>query len=145
MPIVDGKYEVRMSTTFSTVKEGKEHIKKKLAKTRKLRISNIPMSLLNELKPFLEKKDVKIVLPKGEEPTIELKALGELAITKAKIYKLYKGKEALVGSITFSDQIFGISWAGDKIFEIDVMEYSKCVSCLRKMFDTGWKYSEKVK
>ena len=145
MPIVDGQYETRLSTTFATIKEGKEIIKSKLARTRKVRISNIPMNLLDELKPFLEKKDVKIILPKGEKPTAELRGFGELAVTKGKIYKLYKGKEALVGSITFSDQIFGISWAGDKIYEIDVMEYSKCVSCLRKMFDTGWLYSEKVK
>lgn len=143
MPIVDGRYEARLSTTFATAKEGIDAIKKKLEGSKKVRISNIPMPLLQELKPLLHGKDVMLILPLGEKPSGDLKELGKVAVTKAKIFKDYKGTEAYVGSVFFSDIIFNILWAGDTILEIDTMEYSKCVKCMKGIFDTGWRYSQK--
>ena len=143
MPIVDGRYESKLSTTFSTVDEGIDEIKKKINKSRGIRISNIPMKLLEELKPLLVGKDLKIILPFGQKPTEELKKLGELATTKARIYVDFKGTEANAGSISFSTVIFNITWLGDEIFDVSTMEYSTCVKCLRKTFEGAWRYSQK--
>ena len=143
MPIVDGRYEAKLSTTFSTVDEGIEEIKKKISKSRAIRISGIPMTLLNELKQLLANKDLKIILPLGEKPTEELKQLGEVATTKARIYVDYKGKEASTGSITFSTVVYNIVWLDNEILDISTMEYSTCVKCLRKTFDGAWRYSQK--
>src|SRR3972149_476030 len=138
MPIVEGRYEAKLSTTFDTVEEGIEKIKKKIQKSRRIRINNIPMSLLNQLKPMLGNKDLKMILPLGEKPNEELHGLGETATTKAKIYVDFKGKEANTGNISFSDEIFNIVWLDDKIFDISTMEYSKCVKCLAETFAAGW-------
>ena len=143
MPIVDGRYEAKLSTTFSTVDEGIEEIKKKISKSRAIRISGIPMKLLNELKALLANKDLKIILPLGEKPTEELRSLGEVATTKARIYVDYKGKEASTGSITFSTVVYNIVWLDNEILDISTMEYSTCVKCLRKTFDGAWRYSQK--
>ncbi len=143
MPIVDGRYESKLSTTFSTVDEGIDEIKKKIKKSRGIRISNIPMKLLEELKPLLVGKDLKTILPLGQKFTEELKKLGDLATTKARIYVDFKGTEANTGSISFSTVIFNITWLGDEIFDISTMEYSTCVKCLRKTFDGAWRYSQK--
>jgi len=145
MPIVDGKYEAKISTTFSTVKEAIEAIKEKIGKSKRVRISNVPMVLLDKLLPLLEGKDVKIILPAGQKPTEKLKQLGDVAIQKARIYKDFKGTEADAGSIYFSDRIFGVTWHKDKILQIDAMDYSKCVKCMRGMFGVGWRYAEKQK
>jgi len=143
MPIVEGRYEAKISTTFSTVDEGIEEIKRKIQKSRRMRINNIPMKFLDELKPLLRDKDLKIILPLGEKPPEELRGLGETATTKARIYVDYKGNEANTGSIIFSTAIFNIIWLGDKIFEVSSMEYSKCVKCLTETFEMGWRYSKK--
>ena len=143
MPIVEGRYEAKISTTFGTVEEGIEEIRKKVQKSRRIRISNIPRKLLEELKPLLANKDLKIILPVGEKPTDELKKLGEIATTKARIYVDYKGKEANTGSVCFSDKVFNIVWLGDQILDISTMEYSKCVKCLIDTFEMGWRYSQK--
>ena len=132
-----------MSTTFSTVDEGLEEIKKKISKARGIRISNIPIKLLNELEPLLANKDLKIILPLGQKPTEELQKLGDVATTKARLYVNFKGTEANTGSITFSTVIYNIVWLGDKIFNISTMEYNTCVKCLRKTFDGAWRYSQK--
>ena len=143
MPIVDGRYETKISTTFSSKKEAIEAIKSKIGKSKRVRISNIPMGLLKKLLPLLKGKDVRIILPSKERPTNELRQLGDVAIQKAKIYKDYKGIDANVGSVYFSDRIFSVVWTKDKILQIDAMDYDKCVKCMRGMFDVGWRYSEK--
>ena len=143
MPIVDGQYQAKISTVFATVKEGVEQLKSKIAKSRKVRITNVPAALLEELLPLLKGKDVKIILPGSAKPTAQLREVGEVAVQKAKIYKDYKGTEANAGSIYFSDRIFGVVWVKDKILEIDAMDYDKCVKCMKNMFDVGWRYSEK--
>jgi hypothetical protein len=143
MPIVDGRYEAKLSTTFATTEEGIDEIKKKLRKSRRIRISNIPMRLLEELKPLLQEKDLKIVLPIGEKPTEDLKKLGEVATTKAKIWADFKGKEANSGSVNFSDMVFNIVWADDQILNTSTMEYRKCVKCLSETFEGGWRYTQK--
>jgi hypothetical protein len=143
MPIVEGRYEAKLSTTFSTVEEGIDEIKRKTQKSRRIRISNIPKGLLEELKPLLVEKDLKIILPIGEKPSEELRKMGETATTKARIYVDFRGKEANSGSVSFSDKIFNIVWLGYQILDISTMEYSKCVKCLMDTFEMSWRYSQK--
>ena len=143
MPIVDGQYEAKISTTFRSPEDALEAITKKIERSRRVRISNIPMSLLEKLLPLLKGKDVKIILPMKAKASDELRQIGEVAVQKAKIYKDYKGVEANAGSIYFSDRIFGVIWVKDRILEIDAMDYDKCVKCMKNMFDVGWRYSEK--
>ena len=143
MPIVDGRYEAKISTTFRSTEEALEEIKNKIEKSRRVRISNIPMVMLEKLVPLLQGKDVKIILPTGSKPTSELKEIGEVAVQKAKIYKDYKGIKANLGSIYFADRIFSVAWNKGEILEIDAMDYDKCVKCMKNMFDVGWRYSEK--
>ena len=143
MPIVEGRYECKLSTRFESAKEGIDAIKAGIKKSRKIRISSVPMGLLDELKPLLAEKDVKIILPFGEKKPKDLEKLGEVAITKARIYVEYSGKEANTGSVYLPGIVYNIVWLDGKILEISTMEYSKCVKCLRDTFGTAWRYSEK--
>jgi len=143
MPIVDGKYEAKIGTTFTTPEEGITEIKRAIQKSRRIRISNIPMKLLEELKPLLKDKDLMIILPIGEKPTEELRQLAPTATTKARIYVDYHGQEANSGSINFPSKTFNIAWINDKILGVSTMEYSKCVKCLAGTFEGGWRYAQK--
>ena len=143
MPIVKGRYEAKISTKFGKVEEGIDKIKAGIKKSRRIRINGIPMGLLDELKPLLTEKDVKIILPLGERKPKDLEKLGEVATTRARIYVEYDKKEANTGSVYLPDKIFNIVWLDGKILEISAMEYSKCVKCLRDTFEMAWRYSEK--
>ena len=143
MPIVDGKYEAKISTTYSTPAEGIAEIKRMIAKSRRIRISGIPMPLLNELKPLLKDKDLMIILPQNEQPTDDLKALAPTATTKARIYVDYMGEEANTGSVSFPSRIFNIIWLGDRILSVSAMEYNKCVKCMQGSFEGGWRFAKK--
>jgi hypothetical protein len=143
MPIVDGKYEAKIGTTFATVKAGIADIKHMIQKSRRIRISNIPMPLLEELKPVLKDKDLMIILPLNEKPSEELKQLGQTATTKARLYVDYHGQEANSGSINFANTIYNITWINDKILGVSTMEYGKCVKCLAGTFEGEWRYAQK--
>ncbi len=143
MPIVDGKYESKISTTFATPQDGIGEIKRLIQKSRRIRISGIPMPLLDELKPLLNEKDLRIILPLGENPTEELKALAPTATTKAHIYVDYMGEEANTGSVSFPSRIFNIIWLGDRILQVSALEYGKCTKCMLEAFEGGWRYSQK--
>jgi len=56
MPIVDGQYEAKISTTFRSNKEAIDAIKSKIEKSKRVRISNIPMELLKKLASLLQRK-----------------------------------------------------------------------------------------
>jgi hypothetical protein len=143
MPIVEGRYEASIGTTYKDVDTGIEALRAKIRKSRNIRINNIPMHLLRDLKSLLHGKDLKIILPLGEKSIEEWKDLGDIAVTKARIYHRYDEVEANAGSISFSDIVFNITWLDNKIMEISTMEFSKCVKCMRATFDTAWRYSEK--
>ena len=143
MPIVDGKYEAKLGTTFATPEEGIDEIKRQIQKSRRIRISNIPMKLLDELKPLLKDKDLMIILPMGEKPDEALTQLAQTATTKARIYSDYKGTEANAGSIYFVSMVYSIAWANDEILNVSTMEYGKCVKCMQGTFDGGWHYAQK--
>jgi hypothetical protein len=143
LPIVDGKYEAKISTTYATIEEGIGEIKRMIDKSRRIRISGIPMQLLGELKPHLRDKDLMIILPLGEKPTDELRALSPVATTKARIYVDYMGEEANTGSVSFPSRIFNIIWLGDRILSVSAMEYGKCIKCLQGSFEGSWRYAQK--
>ena len=143
MPIVDGKYEACISTYYATVDEGIADIKKKLQRSRRVRVSSIPPALLEELKPLLGGKDLKIVLPMGSRPDDGLKKLGPVATAKARIYANYGDREASAGSIGFSDRSFNVIWSGDVIHLVSAMDYVKCARCLIDSFEANWRYAQK--
>ncbi len=143
MPIVDGQYEAKLSTTYATPQEGIDEIKHMIKKSRRIRISGIPMSLLEELKPLLSDKDLMIILPQNQVPTEELKALAPIATTKARIYVDYMGQEANSGNINFANRSFGIIWTEKEMLSISAMEYGKCAKCLMETFEGGWHYAQK--
>jgi len=143
MPIVDGKYETCLSTYFRSTDDGIDEIRRKLLKARRVRISNVPRSMVEELRPLLSGKDAKIVLPEGEKPDAELRSLCDVAVTKARITADYKGVEANEGSVTFADRVFNIIWTAEGIKEITSMNYQKCARCLNDTFETSWHYADK--
>ncbi len=145
MPIVDGQYQAKISTVFATAKEGVEQLKSKIAKSRKVRIGNVPVGLIEKLLPWLQGKDVKIILPRNAKPTAQLREVGDVAVQKAKIYSDFKRVEANEGSIYFSDVMFCVTWSKDKILQISTMEYDKCVKCMKGTFDMAWRYADKQK
>lgn len=144
MPTVNGIHVNRITTVYETQK-GLDAIKETVIKSKKLRITTIPPSLLKELLPLLIDKDIKILLLPGEKMSEKIEGISDIAITKSKILADFKGDEMIVGTITSPAISFNIMWKDDKIFDITAMNYERCVRCLGESFeDTSWRYADKL-
>lgn len=151
MGIVNGIYQNKLETIFE-IDKGIEAIKETIIRSRKVRINTIPSDLLESFVPLLKEKDVKILLSIGEKPIEELKKVGGVAISKARIYADYKGEEVIVGNITFPGISYNILWRYDsnepkksKIYEISALNYEKCVRCLGDSFEElTWRFADKI-
>ena len=143
MPALEGRYEMKISTTYGSSEEGIKDIIEKIGKSKIVSINTIPTTLLTRLAPHLRGRTVKVILPVNDSTDDAVKLIGEVAVSKARVYKDYKGIEADTGSIYFADRVFNITWSKNRILEIDTMEYDRCVKCMKEMFETGWKSSRK--
>lgn len=101
------------------------------------------MGMLRKLMPYLKSKDVKIILPLGEVPTEDVKALSSVGVTKARICVDYMGSEANSGSISFPDRFFSIVWRDDKILSVSAMEMARYAKCMMDALEGAWHYSAK--
>jgi hypothetical protein len=143
MPALEGRYEMKMSTIYGSSEEGIKEIVSKIGKSKIILINTIPKTLLMRLSPHMKGKAVKVILPVTEIPDEEIKKIGDIAVSKARVYKDYKGIEADTGAIYFADKVYSIIWVKDRILEIETMEYDRCVKCMKEMFETVWKMSRK--
>jgi len=144
MPTVNG-YHVNKITTVYDTQKGIEAIKETVAKSKKLRITTIPPSLLKELMPLFADKDIRILLLPGEKVPEKASNPIDIAISKSKLLADFKGEEVIVGSITSPAVSFNVMWKDDKIYDITAMNYERCVRCIGETFeDTGWRFADKL-
>ena len=64
--------------------------------------------------------------------------------SSAKIYYIYGEQEATVGSLRLDADYYSIFWRGNEVFTVMKFNNRICSNCLSRVFDTAWKYSEKV-
>jgi len=145
MPLAEGRFEARLSTTFALTEEGIKEIQEKISNSGGVRMNAVPPQLIMKLAPFLKgkEKNVRIILSPGEKPTQEMTALGRISVTKARVCADYKGIDANLGSIYFNDRLYEITWTKERIIEIESREYDKCVKCMGELFENAWKISSK--
>lgn len=126
-------------------KEGLEIIKSKAAKCQVFRACVIPPPLLKALLPQMMKGDYRIITSRRDPLVQALKADPEVRSgSEAKVYFVYGGEEANVGSLRLNHELFSIFWREDKIF--NVMKYDNLIfgNFLSRIFDNAWKFSKKM-
>lgn len=144
MPTVNGIHVNKITTVYD-MQKGIDAIKETVTKSKKLRITTIPPSLLKELMPLLADKDIKILVLPSEKFPEKINGVTDIAITKSKLLADFKGDEVIVGTITSPAVSFNVLWKDDKILDITAMNYERCVRCMSESFeDTGWRFADKL-
>jgi hypothetical protein len=132
-------------TTVYDRDEGVAVIKEKARKASVFRLLVMPPQLVRNILPEVLKGDYKMILSR-RDPLVE-----EMAIdpdvrygSDAKIFMVYGGEEANVGSIRLNHELFSVIWR-EKVFA--VMKYENLIfaNYFGRAFDTAWKYSKKQK
>lgn len=126
-------------------KEALELIKTKAAKCQVFRACVIPPPLLRDLLPMMQKGDYRIITSRRDPMLAQLKSDPDVRSgSEAKIYFVYGGEEATVGSLRLNHELYSIFWRDEKIF--NVMKYENLIfgNFLSRVFDTAWKFSKKL-
>jgi hypothetical protein len=126
-------------------KDGLEVIKEKARSATVFRACIIPPRLLADLMPFALRADYRIITSRRDPLVQRLGSDPEVRSgSEAKIFFVYGGEEANVGSLRLNHELFSIFWRGDSIF--NVMKYDSLIfgNFVSRVFESAWKYSKKL-
>ena len=125
--------------------EGIQSIIEKAEKSSVFRACIIPPSILRSIIPFAFKGDYRFILSRRDALQQHFPNNFDVRIgSDAKIFFVYGGEEATVGSLRLDNNMYSIFWRGDEVFSIMKFENLICSNCIFRVFDTAWKYSKVV-
>lgn len=125
--------------------EGLKKIREAAAKGAVFRATVVPPYLLKDVIPPARKGDYRFIMSRRDplakffpdDPDVRY-------ASRAKIYYVYGEEESNVGSLRIDGDYYTIFWRGNDVFNIMKIDNRVCANCLSRVFDTAWKYSEKV-
>lgn len=133
-------------TTVYDREEGLAIIREKVRKTSVFRLLVLPPALVCDIVQDVMRGDYRMVLSRRDPLVKALATDPDVRYgSDAKIYMIYGGEEANVGSIRLNHELFSVIWRENKVFA--VMKYENLIfaNYFGRAFDTAWKYSKKQK
>jgi len=125
--------------------KGLEAIVAKAKQASIFRACIIPPTMLRAIIPFALKGDYRFILSRRDPIQKHFQKNFDVRLgSEAKIFFVYGGDEASVGSLRLDHEMFSIFWRGDKVFSIMKFENLICSNCIFRVFDTAWKYSTAI-
>lgn len=125
--------------------EGLKQIAARAQKAEVFRSVVVPPFLLKDLIPPARKADYKFILSRRDPLAKFFGGDDDVRYgSSAKIYYVYGEQEATVGSVRLDADYFSIFWRGNEVFNVMQFNNRICANCLSRVFDTAWKYSERI-
>lgn len=133
---------------FATVYDRHEGLKAihERAKTAEVfRATVLPPYLLKDVIPYAKAGDYRLILSRRDPLAKFFPDDSNVRYaSRAKVFYVYGEEEASVGSVRLDGDFFSIFWRGNDVYSIMRFDNRDVANRLSKMFDTAWKYSEKV-
>ena len=133
-------------TGYYEPQEGIQMIKEYIAMSKKLRLINVPCSLVEAIYPEIEGKELKIIcaedapLARMAKDTFDVKVSGRLLDS----FSIYKGKRVRTGAVATDHGFFGVDFEGDKIMGIRAVLWPRCGQCMMDYFELGWLQAKRI-
>jgi hypothetical protein len=125
--------------------EGLQRIRQAAAKGAVFRATVVPPYLLKDIIPPAKKGDYRFIMSRRDPLAKFFQEDQDVRYaSRAKIYYVYGEEESNVGSLRIDSDYYTIFWRGNDVFNVMKINNRVCANCLSRVFDTAWKYSEKV-
>lgn len=132
------------ATVYDRV-QGLKMIRETAERAKVFRATVIPPYLLKDIIPPAKHGDYRFILSRrdplakffADDPDVRY-------ASRAKVYYVYGEEESNVGSLRLDAAYYSLFWRGNEIFNVMKFNNRICANCLSRVFDTAWKYSEKV-
>jgi hypothetical protein len=125
--------------------EGLKKIREAASKGAVFRATVVPPYLLKDIIPPAKKGDYRFIMSRRDPLAKFFQEDSDVRYaSRAKIYYVYGEEESSVGSLRIDGDYYTIFWRGNDVFSVMKIDNRVCANCLSRVFDTAWKYSEKV-
>jgi hypothetical protein len=132
------------ATVFDRI-EGLKAIQEHAKTASVFRAVVIPPYLLKEIILPAKEGDYRFILSRRDPLAQFFSDDGDVRYaSRAKIYYVYGEQESNIGSLRLDADYYSIFWRDNEIFNVMRLNNRICSNCLSRVFDTSWKYSEKV-
>ncbi len=126
---------------------GVEAILKAVEKSSRVRVVNLPKSLVRKVVVYLDADDIKIICAQksDEAKKVASRYHAKISGSLLNVYSKYKGKKVKSGGIALDNNFFSVDYLDDKIYSILGIEWPQCPSCMTDFYELGWRVATKVK
>lgn len=129
MSILEELFKINCGAVYN-VDVGIRTIKQEAKRSRKLTLNNVPLSLIEELLPFLENKDVSVALSEDCYWESIEDCIENISYYDANILASYGNQKINFGCIVLPNAIFDITWdKKEGIRDITKFGDNKCLKC----------------
>jgi hypothetical protein len=133
--------------TLYDPESGVEAILRAVEKSSRVRVVNLPKSLVRKIVVYLDAEDIKILCAQksDEAKKVANQYQAKVSGSLLNVYSKYKGKKVKSGGIALDNDFFSVDYLDDKIYSILGIEWPQCPSCMTDFYELGWRAATKVK
>lgn len=133
--------------TLYEPEKGVETILEAVAKSTRVRMVNLPKSLVRQLVIHLDADDVKIICAQRSDQAKEVADQYEAraSIGLLNVYSKYKGEKVKSGGLALDNNFFSVDYQEDKIYMILGIEWPQCPNCMTDFYELGWRAAGKIR
>ena len=125
--------------------EGLDEIRKAAQKAEVFRVTVVPPYLLKDLIVPAKQGDYRFILSRRDPLAKFFQDDTKVRYaSRARIYYVYGEEEASVGSLRLDSDYYSVFWRGNEVYSVMKLNNRIWANILARVFDTSWKYSEKV-
>jgi hypothetical protein len=132
--------------TLYEPEDGLDAIEEAVKRSKRVRMVNLPKSIVKRLYFALQGKDVKIICAEESEEAKRAKEKFSVKVAGGLlgVYSVYKGKKANSGGIAVDEGFFSVDYIGNEILNVRSVMWKKCAECMMGYFDWGWLEARKI-
>ncbi len=127
--------------------DGIETMIEAVRRSKRLRLVNLPKTIVGILLDHLDNKELKIICAdennicyKARDRYDDVKVAGELF----KVYSVHHGKKVRSGGLAVDSGFFSVDYDEDEIYSICSVFWPRCSECMMQYFEWGWLQAKKI-
>lgn len=133
--------------TLYDPEEGEKAILKAVEKSSRVRMVNLPKSLVRKVVIQIDSDDVKIICAERSDEARQVADQHHARVSGGflNVYSKYKGKKLQSGGIALDDTFFSVDYLEDEIYMILGIVWPKCPSCMAEFYELGWRAAGRIR
>jgi hypothetical protein len=144
--MLEDQMDVLNIMTLYDPEKGVEAILDAVGKSSRVRMVNLPRSLVRRIVVHLDADDIKIICSEKSDQARKVanKYYARVSGNLLNVYSKYKGEKIKSGGLALDNNFFSVDYLEDKIYMILGIEWPKCPACMTDYYELGWRVARLI-